>query len=192
MNPCTCGASKWVSAASTVGENFSGLLSCAMIMVTSARISLLVSPRARRRSSVPCTASRSSLPIASIMSGERLFTDGVPGMPAPCRKALSSASSRGPVGAPATFCSGGAGVGRDGFRTLRRGGLEREDRLRARPRPLHRAQQIRERIRNLRRRLGSGGRGRGGAERRQGHLEQVIADLDLIAVAEPCLAAGAQ
>ncbi len=60
---------RWASAASTVGENFRGLLSGAMIMVTSARISLLVSPRARSRSSVPWTASRSSLPIDSMVSG---------------------------------------------------------------------------------------------------------------------------
>ena len=111
MKPCICGASRCDSAASTDGENFSGLLSCAMIIVTSARISLFVSPRARRRSSVPCTASRRSRPIASMVSGVRLFADGLRGMPAPCRKARSSTCSCGPAGA--TLC---------GWRRRRRAG----------------------------------------------------------------------
>ena len=66
MKPRTPGPSRCASATSTVGENFSGLLACAAIIVTSARTSRLNSWRVSSSCSVPSVALRSIEPMRSM------------------------------------------------------------------------------------------------------------------------------
>ena len=63
--------SRCCSAASALGENFSGLLSRVTIIVACARSSRLKTERAVSRSTLPATASCSSWPMSSISSGVR-------------------------------------------------------------------------------------------------------------------------
>ena len=124
MKPRVGGASRCFNAASAVGENFSGLLSRATIIVTSARTSRFKAARATSRSTVPFADSCSSWPISPIRSGVKAssWTSGVArpsGMqpavrrcrqrrrpPAPARAAVrararASATERRPPAAPA-------------------------------------------------------------------------------------------
>src|SRR5262252_8329671 len=118
MNPRSGGPSRWVSAASTLGENLSGLLPRVCSMVAPAPSSRLAIVRAASNPTVPASDSRKSSPIKCIRCVDR-SVDGGTAMPSPVYSALimsSPPAARSGEGSLRAF-SGTAVAGADGART---------------------------------------------------------------------------